>query len=112
MTTFDTRQEMAMNEAAWWWTISAIWSGWPTNRRSRKSRRHPLTPICGVYFAFCASQRGLQKGIGMSTGGGAAGEQRLASFALSISERSNKNKGLSVRSAALSARLKTPTWKP
>jgi len=54
------------------------------------------------------SQRGLQKGIGMSTGGGAAGEQRLASFALSISEKSNKNKELSVRSATLSARLKEP----
>jgi len=54
------------------------------------------------------SQRGLQRGIGMSTGGGAAGEQRLASFALSISEKSLKNRDLAARSTALSERLKTP----
>lgn len=54
------------------------------------------------------SQRGLQQGIGMSAGGGSAGEQRLASFALSIAEKSKEINDLSVRSAALAERLKQP----
>ncbi|MFY1939503.1 P63C domain-containing protein [Achromobacter xylosoxidans] len=54
------------------------------------------------------SQRSLQKGVGMSTGGGAAGEQRLAAFAQSISEKSINNKDLALRSAELAERLKKP----
>ena len=33
------------------------------------------------------SQRGLQTGVGMSTGGGTGGEQRLVNFAQSISTK-------------------------
>ncbi|MCE7031765.1 P63C domain-containing protein [Lysobacter sp. GX 14042] len=54
------------------------------------------------------SQRGLQSGVGMSTGGGSAGEQRLAVFAQSVADKAIGNKELSVRSAELSERLRTP----
>lgn len=39
----------------------------------------------------------------MSTGGGATGEQRLASFALSIASKSNENNDLRARSTLLAA---------
>lgn len=54
------------------------------------------------------SQRGLQVGIGMSTGGGSAGEQRLASFALSIAEKSKEINDLHARSTELAEKLKNP----
>ncbi|POR47305.1 P63C domain-containing protein [Paraburkholderia eburnea] len=54
------------------------------------------------------SQRGLQAGIGMSTGGGTGGEQRLAAFALSLAEKFKENNTLSARSVALAERLKDP----
>ncbi len=54
------------------------------------------------------SQRGLQTGIGMSTGGGAAGEQRLANFAESIAEKLKENNDLSSRSTELAQRLRSP----
>lgn len=54
------------------------------------------------------SQRGMQAGIGMSTSGGSSGEQRLASFALSLSAKSTENSDLQVRSMALAERLKQP----
>lgn len=54
------------------------------------------------------SQRGLQAGIGMSTSGGSSGEQRLANFALSISEKSKEISDLSARSASLAEKLKKP----
>lgn len=54
------------------------------------------------------SQRALQAGIGMSTGGGSSGEQRLAGFALSIAEKSKENEDLHARSTALAERLKSP----
>lgn len=54
------------------------------------------------------SQRGLQLGIGMSTSGGSSGEQRLASFSVSLAEKSKENNELSTRSTALAERLKNP----
>jgi hypothetical protein len=39
---------------------------------------------------------------------GASGEQRLATFALSLAEKSKENKELSTRSIALADRLKDP----
>jgi len=54
------------------------------------------------------SQRGLQTGVGMSTGGGSSGEQRLASFALSIASKANKNKDLMARSTVLAEKLREP----
>ncbi|KQX93890.1 P63C domain-containing protein [Variovorax sp. Root473] len=54
------------------------------------------------------SQRGLQAGIGMSSGGSTSGEQRLASFALSIAEKSKEINDLHARSTALVERLKSP----
>lgn len=54
------------------------------------------------------SQRGLQAGVGMSTGGGSAGEQRLASFAASIAEKSTENNELVVRGRALTESLQKP----
>lgn len=54
------------------------------------------------------SQRGLQTGIGMSTSGGSAGEQRLAAFALSIADKSKEINELHARSTALAERLKSP----
>ncbi|ENQ9240979.1 TPA: P63C domain-containing protein [Pseudomonas aeruginosa] len=54
------------------------------------------------------SQRGLQAGIGMSTGGSSSGEQRLANFALSISEKSKEINELYSRSIAVAERLKQP----
>jgi hypothetical protein len=53
------------------------------------------------------SQRGLQTGIGMSASGG-GGEQRLASFAVSLAEKSREIKDLSMRSTAVAERLKNP----
>lgn len=54
------------------------------------------------------SQRALQSGIGMSTGGGSAGEQRLPAFAASISEKSKEIIELHASSTALSERLRNP----
>lgn len=54
------------------------------------------------------SQRGLQSGVGMSTGGGSAGEQRLASFAVSIAKKAIENSDLSARSMALAEKLRNP----
>jgi hypothetical protein len=54
------------------------------------------------------SQRGLQTGIGMSTSGGAGGEQRMATFALSLAEKAKGINNLSVRSAEVAERLKNP----
>lgn len=54
------------------------------------------------------SQRGLQAGIGMSTGGGSSGEQRLAAFALAIADKSQEINELHARSTALAERLKNP----
>lgn len=54
------------------------------------------------------SHRGLQSGIGMSSGGGSAGEQRLAAFALSIAEKSKEISDLHARGTALAERLKSP----
>ena len=54
------------------------------------------------------SQRGLQTGIGMSTSGGAGGEQRLALFTASLAEKAKGNKDLYVRIADLTERLKNP----
>lgn len=54
------------------------------------------------------SQRGMQTGIGMSTSGGALGEQRLAVFAAGLAEKSKENNDLSVRMAGVAERLKNP----
>lgn len=54
------------------------------------------------------SQRTLQSGIGMSTGGASSGEHRLAALAHSIAEKSNKNNDLMVRSAKLAEQLRNP----
>lgn len=55
------------------------------------------------------SQRSLQSGIGMSTGGGSTtGEQRLAAFSLSLAKKANENSIVSSRGIALAERLKTP----
>ncbi len=54
------------------------------------------------------SQRGLQFGVGMSTGGGSSGEQRLASFAASIASKAIDNSDLSVRGSELADRLQNP----
>lgn len=55
------------------------------------------------------SQRGLQTGLGMSIGGGSkVGEQRLVSFLVSLSEKTNQNKELSARIDSLAERLRSP----
>ncbi len=55
------------------------------------------------------SQRGLQTGLGMSASGGSkSGEQRLVTFLVSLAQKTNENKGLSLRIMTLSERLKTP----
>lgn len=54
------------------------------------------------------SQRGMQTGIGMSTSGGALGEQRLAVFASGLAEKAKENNGLAVRIAEVAERLKNP----
>jgi hypothetical protein len=54
------------------------------------------------------SQRGLQVGVGMSTSGGKSGEQRLATFCTSLADKSKHINDLSVRSATLAERLKSP----
>jgi len=55
------------------------------------------------------TQRGLQTSIGMSIGGGSKpGEQRLVSFLSSLSEKLKQNNCLSLRSADLSEKLRSP----
>ncbi len=69
-------------------------------RATHGSADHPLTigPVeipCYVLDdnTRVLSQRGLQTGIGMSVSGGSkAGEQRLASFFMSLLEKSHNNK--------------------
>ena len=54
------------------------------------------------------SQRGLQTGIGMSTSGGAGGEQRMALFASSLAEKSKHISDLGVRIESVAERLRNP----
>lgn len=54
------------------------------------------------------SQRGLQTGVGMSTSGGTAGEQRLALFAQSVAQKAADNADLASRSTSLAQRLRDP----
>lgn len=54
------------------------------------------------------SQRGLQMSLGMSSGGGKDGEQRLAAFALSIAEKANENNDLAARAKKLADDLQNP----
>lgn len=83
-------------------------------RATHGSAEHPLT-IGDIHIPCYVledgtrvlSQRGLQTGIGMSTGG-AEGGQRMAAFALSIAEKSKEIKELSASSAAIAERLKNP----
>ena len=85
----------------------ARWSG-TTMRATHGSTDHPLT--IGDIQLPCyvledetrvLSQRGLQVGIGMSTGGARSGEHRMAQFVDSLGE-----KGVDIKD--LSARLRDP----
>jgi hypothetical protein len=54
------------------------------------------------------SQRGLQTGVGMSSGGSSTGEQRVVRFLRSLSEKPNCDSELAVRIAETLARVQNP----
>jgi hypothetical protein len=81
----------------------ARWSG-PVKAATHGSADHPLR--IGEIAIPCyvledgtrvLSQRGLQTGIGMSTGGGSGGAQRMAQFIGSLAEKGINTKDLTVR---------------
>jgi hypothetical protein len=97
----EERTELAKKAAA------SRWSG-EVRQATHSSEGHPLsfggTEISAYVLddgTRVLSQRGLQSGVGMSTGGGSGGEQRLAIFVDSLAE-----KGIDV--SDLAARIREP----